>query len=1646
MRKSYILTALLAVLVWALPARAEVDLSVLKEYTHINNVQEIKDGNCYFLVSDRTKYASNSTTVPKAMSNVQSSYTVNWDGTYVYVYWGDLDVNSEGFLWKAVKMEDGQWAFQNMDNEKYLGNMNAAGNESDVVFSDTPVGYTLTDLTEGAGRFYMTNSESEHSLHVQGYLRSGRPNNSLAKQEVGDDNYDGNGGDDGYAGRWHLYLVKEAAATIVKYVVKDAEGNVLDEAEVETEAGTVVEALPDNMKKPFTTYENGESVTAEDGKTVTFTAVATPDLPFETGTEYVLKIRQTKAVVLNNEGTLVYNANYALKDAVDGQLWTIEGDAYRGLSLKHKATGKYLTPGTPITLTDNSEYLWELCPNFILREKGTELNIIHDYYNQFTYWQNEGALRDGGSMFTAIKPMTIATDLIASLKASNDVGVLYGVTSKEAAAALPDDVSDKSLEEILALVEPVQITLKTGYYRISNDGRNNEVHYARVKTNDKLWADALEEDALADLGSIFRFDVEGSSASVQGQCKYIQPVSTYNNDNIWVKDEPFMIPINKVNGQAKSSFWLTDGQNNNYPNFQYMHQRGTNGYDVCTWNECDASWWVVYPVTTVDVPVQVIGDKAYAALNAPFGFIAPQGVQANTVKLNASGDGAELVPVNGPIPANTPVILVGGAEASKVTLTLTTEASQISGNQLVGTLQAAEIPAGAYVLTDVQGEPKLVPSTEAATLANVAYLPAGLTEAEALPFVEPTATVITSLDEVNENRIYTIKAERGYVAIGERNNGNKTYLVTRSGNGAEESADIQMAFVKVGDNYYLYGVDADTYIPWNYGWGGCRVNSAATGTPAKVTLDGPKLKLNRGYVNLQATNGEYARVNSYSTNDAGNVMTIQEVTGSYFDPTAAKAKVEEALAYYTKQVFTIQGNRGAWTVDVDKNVLAPTHKGSTTTDGVVNYGEELEAINAENPNQQWAFVLNEGNVYLYNVGQKKFLVNNGDVTNLAAHDATPINISWGNSTDPFWLLIDDGTNTINNNNSGSLGFGSWYSPDDGNKVTFTKVADFDDTEAIAQLGIQRYDVTLNLLDENGALITRMVKDYADGDVINSVPAEFKADYYEYDEVTPVTVSEDGDNTVNITAKWVGPFKITNPQMEPNWYFLTIRNYAYAIKGLNETESEIRPYSIEDVLNDQVWSFTGDNINGFSIYNKKVGKYLTGPAQDANSLYSSLSDDATPMWKLIQIEGGKFEINRVGTQRVLNQLGGADIERFQRLGYWVHSTTDAGGHFNVDDPKDMVMDMINEWLEAPDGAVYGLTDTAKEEVKDQIDKLGEEASLASLARVYASIADKEKVQLSTGFYRLINKSYDRALGVKAGGVFNAVAESAEAEADFSTIFKLTLGDNNAVTLSSQALFVPQLATSSQTTGAEEGVTGLVINDGTAPTAAFDFRGEEANNYRCMHIAGAAQGNYQQYDLVGWEAAAPASQWYIVPVEQVEYKLNALGEDEYYASLYLPFTVNVEGADEIDYIYAVANEQAERKIIEGSTIPAGTPVIIKSSSESISLFPSLEAGEPIEGNLLQGTYLDIATPQNGYIFSGVDGELGFYANAREVVPANKAYIVSDEGSPKFLIDFTKTGISSAKANLENAVVYDLQGRRIEKPGKGIYIINGKKVQLK
>jgi hypothetical protein len=85
------------------------------------------------------------------------------------------------------------------------------------------------------------------------------------------------------------------------------------------------------------------------------------------------------------------------------------------------------------------------------------------------------------------------------------------------------------------------------------------------------------------------------------------------------------------------------------------------------------------------------------------------------------------------------------------------------------------------------------------------------------------------------------------------------------------------------------------------------------------------------------------------------------------------------------------------------------------------------------------------------------------------------------------------------------------------------------------------------------------------------------------------------------------------------------------------------------------------------------------------------------------------------------------------------------------------------------------------------------------------------------------------------------------------------------------------------------------------------------------------------------------------------------------------------------------------------------------------------------------------------------VGFYKVAKgQSVPAGKAYLeITDPptGSESrefigFGFDNEATGISlteNSELRTDNAV-YDMQGRRVAQPTKGLYIVNGKKVIIK
>ena len=200
--------------------------NLIEGYNRIFYADDLKDGKEYFLISDRTKYAGNNTAKPKGMSIQLDSYKIKWGEQYVY--WGDFDEEEEGFRWIAEKVGNDQWAFKNKVKGQYIGRK--TGSDNDVLFSSTPVAYTLTDLDDGAGRFYLISDEDPRSPHVQGFVRSDRPNNCLAKQDVGVTTYVDDVATNGYPARWQIYALEGGSGDDPQpefYTVSDGYYNII---------------------------------------------------------------------------------------------------------------------------------------------------------------------------------------------------------------------------------------------------------------------------------------------------------------------------------------------------------------------------------------------------------------------------------------------------------------------------------------------------------------------------------------------------------------------------------------------------------------------------------------------------------------------------------------------------------------------------------------------------------------------------------------------------------------------------------------------------------------------------------------------------------------------------------------------------------------------------------------------------------------------------------------------------------------------------------------------------------------------------------------------------------------------------------------------------------------------------------------------------------------------------------------------------------------------------------------------------------------------------------------------------------------------------------------------------------------------------
>ena len=160
-----------------------------------------------------------------------------------------------------------------------------------------------------------------------------------------------------------------------------------------------------------------------------------------------------------------------------------------------------------------------------------------------------------------------------------------------------------------------------------------------------------------------------------------------------------------------------------------------------------------------------------------------------------------------------------------------------------------------------------------------------------------------------------------------------------------------------------------------------------------------------------------------------------------------------------------------------------------------------------------------------------------------------------------------------------------------------------------------------------------------------------------------------------------------------------------------------------------------------------------------------------------------------------------------------------------------------------------------------------------------------------------------------------------------------------------------------------------------------------------------------------------------------------------------------ADENTTVFQAALSATQLTLtpVPNREIPAGKAVILKSSSATIALTPA-STTETLEGNELQGTATSITNPGNAYVLNKTaTNGVGFYKlSSTGTIGANKAYLTySGASQARSFFGFDETtGIEMPTAEVIDAdgVVYDLQGRRVAQPTKGLYIVNGKKVIIK
>ena len=579
-------------------------------------------------------------------------------------------------------------------------------------------------------------------------------------------------------------------------------------------------------------------------------------------------------------------------------------------------------------------------------------------------------------------------------------------------------------------------------------------------------------------------------------------------------------------------------------------------------------------------------------------------------------------------------------------------------------------------------------------------------------------------------------------------------------------------------------------------------------------------------------------------------------------------------------------------------------------------------------------------------------------------------------------------------------------------------------------------------------VTSLNSKPTDGAITSDVVVNY---YYEQDATLPFTTSTISGGVLD----------------NPTWYYIKINDLAVYPSG-----DRMVVDGSSTGMHYERWCFVGDAINGVQIYAESKGVAyplnISSMANNDNVRISSTSTNTRWFVEGSTLSNLKFYQKSGSNSFYLNQLGGVGggSSWYWRVGLWSSGSNIVLSPADTDLPEGWALESINT-ITADVAFVNANTlgyptNAARTPLQTALTNFGISSSYTNYTSMLSAyetyLATTDIVKPSKGFYRIKSSaSWASApnkylVGVNSTKYTERAAYDGEAGNSALSIwyydgtYLTNYGNGGYKAVSSDNKLKNSTTVSEGTRVSFERASGK--NEWQAFNIKF-------NTNRYLYTKSTTEDDVTYYYT---DSGTSINSEYgyvfnVEPVTELPITVNQVG-DKYYATLYMPIPVSISGSTAYTLAFTDDGQWLTPTAVDGN-VPAEQPVVLVGTSGTVTANVQSTAGEQIDSPLSGTLAAKTVAAETDYFLGMFEGNVGFYKWAGTTLKGFRAYLPAGElpaAARGFAINWDDevTGIGDATQLKQKAEsrkqVFDLQGRRVENPQRGLYIVNGRKVVVK